>query len=143
MADANPTVLVARRLPAAGTARLAAGCKVLEGGLDVTPERLRELAAGVEAIAGDPTVTVDESLLDAAGRQLRLVANFGVGYDNIDLDACRSRGVIVTNTPDVLTDATAELALALTLARAADRPGGGGASRRELERPRPRRLPGH
>jgi glyoxylate reductase len=47
-----------------------------------------------------------------------VVANFAVGYDNVDLDACRSRGVVVTNTPDVLTVATAELALALTLAAA-------------------------
>jgi glyoxylate reductase len=46
------------------------------------------------------------------------VANFAVGYDNVDLDACRDRGVAVTNTPDVLTNATAELALALTLAAA-------------------------
>jgi glyoxylate reductase len=47
-----------------------------------------------------------------------VVANFAVGYDNVDLDACRERGVIVTNTPDVLTEATAELAIALTLAAA-------------------------
>ena len=49
-------------------------------------------------------------LLDAAGPSLRVVANFAVGYDNVDLDACRERGVVVTNTPDVLTNATAELA---------------------------------
>ena len=59
---------------------------------------------------------VDGELLDAAGEQLKVSANFAVGYDNVDLDACRERGVIVTNTPDVLTQATAELALALTLA---------------------------
>ena len=47
-----------------------------------------------------------------------MVANFAVGYDNVDLDACRERGVAVTNTPGVLTNATAELALALTLAAA-------------------------
>jgi glyoxylate reductase len=63
-------------------------------------------------------VAVDEALLGAAGPQLRVVANFAVGHDNIALDACRERGVVVTNTPDVLTDATAELALALTLAAA-------------------------
>jgi glyoxylate reductase len=49
---------------------------------------------------------------------LRIVANFAVGYDNVDLDACRERGVTVTNTPDVLTNATAELALVLMLAAA-------------------------
>jgi glyoxylate reductase len=76
---------------------------------------VRELADGVDAIVADPTVAVGPDLLDAAGERLRLVANFAVGHDNIDLEACRERGVIATNTPDVLTDATAELALALTL----------------------------
>jgi glyoxylate reductase len=66
----------------------------------------------------DPTVPVDAELLEAAGSGLRIVANFAVGYDNIDLEACRARGVTVTNTPDVLTNATAELAVALMLAAA-------------------------
>jgi len=79
---------------------------------------LFELAPGVDAIVADPPVAVDEALLEAAGPQLRVVANFAVGYDNVDLDACRAREVAVTNTPDVLTNATAELALALTLAAA-------------------------
>ena len=61
---------------------------------------------------------VDAELLDAAGPSLRVVANFAVGYDNVDLEACRERGVIVTNTPDVLTNATAELTVALMLAAA-------------------------
>ena len=73
---------------------------------------------GSAAIVADPTVPVDAELLDAAGEGLELVANFAVGYDNIDLAACAERGVTVTNTPDVLTDATAELALGLTLAAA-------------------------
>ena len=84
----------------------------------MTPERLHALAPGVEAIVADPTVNVGKQLLDAAGPQLRVVANFAVGLDNLDLDECRRREVIVTNTPDVLTDATAELALSLTLAAA-------------------------
>ena len=70
------------------------------------------------AIVADPTVRVDPALLEAAGPQLRIVANFAVGHDNVDLESCRRRGVAVTNTPGVLTDATAELALALTLAAA-------------------------
>ena len=73
---------------------------------------------GAAAIVADPTVPVDGELLDAAGPSLRVVANFAVGYDNVDLEACRSRGVVVTNTPDVLTNATAELAVALMLAAA-------------------------
>ena len=69
-------------------------------------------------MVSDPTVAVDEGLLDAAGPQLKVVANFAVGTDNIDLDACRARGIVATNTPDVLTNATAELAVGLTLAAA-------------------------
>ena len=74
--------------------------------------------AGAAALVADPTVPVDAELLDAAGASLRVVANFAVGYDNVDVAACRERGVIVTNTPDVLTNATAELAVALMLAAA-------------------------
>jgi len=88
------------------------------GGLDATPQELVELAPGVAAIVADPTVPVGEALLEAAGEGLRVIANYAVGYDNIDLEACRARGIAVTNTPGVLTNATAELALALTLAAA-------------------------
>lgn len=80
--------------------------------------KLRNLAKGADALVPDPTVPVDAELLDAAGPTLKVVANFAVGYDNIDVEACRSRGVVVTNTPDVLTNATAELTVALMLAAA-------------------------
>ncbi len=102
--------MIARYLPEAGSALLAEHFDVDEGGAD----RL----AGADALVADPTVRVDGELLDAAGTSLKVVANFAVGYDNIDVDACRERGVVVTNTPDVLTNATAELALALMLAAA-------------------------
>lgn len=61
---------------------------------------------------------VDAEFLDAAGARLRGVCNFAVGFDNIDLDACRARGVVVTNTPDAVTEGTANLAWALLLAAA-------------------------
>lgn len=76
------------------------------------------LVEGAAAIVADPTVPIDSEVLEAAGDQLEVVANFAVGFDNIDLAACRGRGVTVTNTPDVLTNATAELAVALTFAAA-------------------------
>lgn len=114
----TPIVLVARRLLAAGRERLAARYEIREGGLDATEEDLLALAPGAGAIVADPTVPVSDTLLDAAGEGLRIVANYAVGYDNIDLDACRRRGIVVTNTPGVLTNATAELALALALAAA-------------------------
>lgn len=121
MADAPtspPVVLVARLLLPAGLERLQATCDVRQGGLEASRKRLLELAPESKAIVADPTVLVDEELLDAAGEGLRVVANFAVGYDNVDLEACRARRIAVTNTPDVLTNATAELALGLTLAAA-------------------------
>ena len=113
-----PVVLVCRRLLPAGRDRLAERCEIRDGGLGVASEELLALAPGASAIVADPSGPVDDALLDAAGVGLRVVANFAVGYDNVDLDACRRRGVAVTNTPGVLTNATAELALALTLAAA-------------------------
>jgi glyoxylate reductase len=114
----RPIVAVARALPEAGLERLHERYEVRSGGLDADRADVLRLVAGAAAIVADPTVPIDAEVLDAAGPQLRVVANFAVGYDNVDLVACRERGVPVTNTPDVLTDATAELALALTLAAA-------------------------
>ncbi len=116
--DGRAAVLIARRLLPAGHDRLAERCELREGGLDATAPELLALAPGVTAIVADPTVPVGDALLDAAGGSLRVVANYAVGYDNVDLEACRRRGVVVTNTPGVLTNATGELALALTLAAA-------------------------
>jgi len=78
-----------------------------------------ELAAEPDGVAGlvaIPSVVVDSVLLDRAGPELRIVANYAVGVDNVDLAAARERGIVVTNTPDVLTRATAEHTLALLLA---------------------------
>jgi glyoxylate reductase len=77
---------------------------------------LLKLVAGAEAVLTLLGDRVDEELLDAAGPQLRCVANVAVGYDNVDLAAAEQRGVVVTNTPGVLDDATADLTMALILA---------------------------
>jgi len=97
--------------------------EVESGGLDGDRSELISMVRGAAAIVADPTVPVDDELLEAAGPGLRLVANFAVGYDNVDRAACARRGVLLTNTPDVLTNATAELALGLTLAAARQLPG--------------------
>ena len=85
----------------------------------------RELAAAFELIASPdradgvvvtPAVTVDAAYLDAAGPQLRIVANYAVGIDNVDLEAAHARGIVVSNTPGVLTNATAEHTIGLMLA---------------------------
>jgi glyoxylate reductase len=111
-------VVVARVLLPAGRDRLAERFELREGGLEATRSDLLSIVPGASALVADASVPIDGELLDACGDQLRVVANFAVGYDNVDLDACRERGVAVTNTPDVLTEATAELAMALTLAAA-------------------------
>jgi glyoxylate reductase len=117
-AGARPLVIIARVLLPAGRDRLAKRFELREGGLEAGRSTLLELAPGAAALVADPSVPVDAEVLDACGDGLRVVSNFAVGYDNVDLEECRRRGVIVTNTPDVLTEATAELALALTLAAA-------------------------
>ena len=77
---------------------------------------LADGADGVDGILSLLTTSVDGELLDRAGPQLRVVANYGVGVDNVDLEAARARNVVIANTPDVLTDDVAELTIALTLA---------------------------
>jgi glyoxylate reductase len=79
-------------------------------------EELLARSAGRDGLMTMLTDRIDDELLDAAGRQLRVVANFAVGFDNVDVPACTRRGVVVSNTPDVLTQATAELTIALMLA---------------------------
>jgi glyoxylate reductase len=73
-------------------------------------------SSGADGVIVTPAVTVDASFLDGVGPQLRIVANYAVGLDNLDLDAIRERGIVASNTPGVLTNATAEHAIALMLA---------------------------
>jgi len=116
-------VVIVRELLPAGRELLEQRFEVTSLGLDATRDEMLEGVRGAEGLVTDLTFAVDGELLDAAGPQLDVVANFGVGYDNVDLDACAARDITVTNTPDVLTNATAELALALAMAAARDLPG--------------------
>lgn len=90
---------------------------VWPGNLPPHPTELRDQAATADALLTMLTERVDTALLDAAP-QLKVIANYAVGSDNIDFDATRARGIPVGVTPDVLTDATADLAFALLLAAA-------------------------
>src|SRR5678815_3015776 len=105
-------VVVARVLLPAGLEPLRERFKLREGGIEATREDILAIAPGATALVADPSVAIDAELLDACGDDLRVVANFAVGYDNVDLEACGQRGVVVTNTPNVLNEATAELAMA-------------------------------
>jgi glyoxylate reductase len=97
-------------LAAAGDVRDAPGPGRLERA------QLLALVEGVDVALTMLSVRVDEEFLDAAGTNLRGICNVAVGFDNVDLAACARRGVVVTNTPGVLDDATADLAFALILA---------------------------
>ncbi len=111
-------IVIARVLLPVGRDRLAERYELREGGLNATRDDLLAMLAGASALVADPSMPIDGEVLDAAGEPLKVVANFAVGYDNVDTEACLERGIVVTNTPDVLTEATAELAMALTFAAA-------------------------
>jgi glyoxylate reductase len=115
----KPRVFITRRLALAPSSVLGAGVEVdqYDSESALPREELLRRVHGASALLPILGDRVDKELLDAAPR-LRIVANHAVGYDNVDVPACTARGVWVTNTPDVLTDATADLAWALILALA-------------------------
>ena len=114
-----PRIVVSRNLPESALRALRdSGADVWVSPEDraLSAEELHDAARGADAIVTLLHDRVDDALLTAAGDQLRVVANVAVGYDNVDLEAARSHGVTITNTPGVLTDATADLAMTLMLA---------------------------
>jgi lactate dehydrogenase-like 2-hydroxyacid dehydrogenase len=119
-------VFVSRRIPADGLRPIEDGCDATIWPDELPPPRDTLLAAvaGCDGIVTLLTDRVDDELLDAAGPQLRVVSNYAVGFDNIDVPACTRRGIPVGNTPGVLTDTTADLAFALLMAAARRLPEG-------------------
>jgi glyoxylate reductase len=115
----KPLAVVTRRIPEDGIALLASRFTVDANRDDrpYTPEELGVRAREAEAIVSLLTDRIDEPLLERC-RNLKVVANVAVGYDNVDLAAAKRHGVVVTNTPGVLTDATADFAFTLLLAAA-------------------------
>lgn len=118
MAKKKPLVVITRKLPDAIETRLM---ELFDVRLNVDDEAMSE-AELTEAIKmADvlvPTITdtIDAKLIAAAGKKLKLIANYGTGVDHIDLAAAREKGITVTNTPDVLTEDTADMTMALILA---------------------------
>jgi glyoxylate reductase len=110
-------IVVTRRIPEPAMELLRASQDVWCSPHDrpLTEAELHDAVAGADAVITLLHDKVDGALLDAAGPQLRCIANVAVGYDNVDVAAATERGVVVTNTPGVLTDATADLAMALIL----------------------------
>ena len=114
----GPIFAVTNALPASAVELLreAGAVRLDERETAIPRSELLELVAGAEAALSLLHARVDAERLDAAGPRLRCDANVAVGYDNVDLAAAAARGVVVTNTPEVLDDATADLTLALLLA---------------------------
>ncbi|AMB38948.1 MULTISPECIES: D-glycerate dehydrogenase [Paenarthrobacter] len=110
-------VVVTGRIPETALENLRAKHDVIawESEGSISREELLRRVAGADAIVSLLTERVDAELLDAAGPQLKVVSNVAVGYDNIDVPACTERGIIATNTPGVLTEATADIAFGLIL----------------------------
>ncbi len=113
-----PRIVVTRRIPEPGLDLLRGSGEVWLSPHErpLSAGELLEVVPGADALVTLLHDTVDGAVLDAAGDQLRCVANVAVGFDNIDVAAATERGVAVTNTPGVLTDATADLTMALILA---------------------------
>ena len=118
MDRSRPVVAVSRAsLPGPGLDRLADRCEVRAWPHEVPPTaaQLRELVTDCDGAVVGGADRIDDELLDAAGDRLRVVALTSMGYDAVDQDAANRRGVIVTHTPDVLHETTADLAFALIL----------------------------
>jgi glyoxylate reductase len=116
----NP-VYVTRPLPPAGTETLqreGVAFDINSADVPLSRDELKARVRGRTGIVCLLTDAIDREILDAAGPQLRVVANVAVGYNNIDVKAAAARGVVVTNTPGVLTESTADLTWALLLASA-------------------------
>ena len=116
----TPRVLVTRIIPDAGLdlVREATDVDLWEDELPPPRDELLRRVHGVEGILSLLTDRVDDELLDAAGPQLKVVSNFAVGFDNIDVPALTRRRIPAGNTPGVLTETTADLAFALLMAAA-------------------------
>jgi len=110
-------IVVTGKIPSGGLARLKAEHDVLawESEEAISRTELLQMVTGADAIVSLLTEKIDAELLAASGSQLKSVSNVAVGYNNIDVPACEAAGVLVTNTPGVLTQATADIAMALIL----------------------------
>ena len=118
-------ILVTRKLLRSNEERIA---KIFDAKLNLNDElysqkKLIELSQDCDGILSSLTDKIDEKTVHELSESIKIISNFAVGFGNIDLEATKNKNIVVTNTPDVLTDATAEIAMLLIL----------GAARRALE----------
>jgi glyoxylate reductase len=114
----RPRVIVTRQLPESVEARMRElfDVQLNAGDRPMRPDELAAAIADADVLVPTLTDAIDADLIGQAGARLKLIANFGNGVDHIDLAAARARGIIVTNTPGVLTEDAADMAMALILA---------------------------
>src|SRR5689334_9895594 len=117
---AKPKLLVTRRLPPAVTDRLNATYDAVTNADDhiMSADEVIEKAQGKDALLVTPADKVNAALIERLPASVKMIATFSVGYEHIDLEAAKKRGYPVSNTPDVLTDATADITLLLMLGAA-------------------------
>ena len=116
----KPRVLVTRKLPDAVEARLERDYEAILNREDKLfgPEDLISGTKGCDALLPCPTEKLTAEVVGRLPDSIRVIATFSVGFEHIDIAACKARGIVVGNTPDVLTDATADIALLLMLGAA-------------------------
>jgi glyoxylate reductase len=111
----KPPILVTRRIPSSVLSRLEEACEVdLHDRGDLPHDQLVTRVAGKHGLLSVVTDAIDRSVLES-GRDLKVVSTIAVGYNNIDIAAARERGIVITNTPDILTESTADLTWTLIL----------------------------
>ena len=118
MATSRPSVFITRRLPETVETRMSElfDVRLREDDAPMPSEALLEAMRGSDVLVPTITDRIDAELLAQAGERLKLIANYGAGIDHIDIVTARQRGVLVTHTPGVVTDDTADMAMALMLA---------------------------
>jgi glyoxylate reductase len=109
-------IFITRRIPEAGVERLKEHFEVEVSPLDrdLGKDEVLSMTAGAQGIVSMPTNAIDRQFIDGLSG-IRIIANYAVGFNNIDIDYAREKGIVVTNTQDVLTQATADIAMALIL----------------------------
>ena len=120
MSNSKPSIFVTRRLPQDVEARLIRDyvAELNESDKPFTAEQILAGAEGHDGIICTPTDKIDANLIAQLPHTIKIVATFSVGFDHVDLEAAKDRGLVVTNTPEVLTDATADLTMLLLLGAA-------------------------
>jgi len=116
----KPNVYVTRAIPESGLEMIREVCRLDVWDAETPPphETIIEQVAGSDGLLCLLTDPIDAEVMDAAGTQLKVISNYAVGYDNIDVEAATERSILVTNTPGILTDTTADFAFALLMAAA-------------------------